>query len=200
MKKAAGSGFSTATDLADWLVREAGPAVPRSAPRDRPRRGAGRSEEVRLDRLSLPELQSIHGAITTNLFRALGAEFGQEPNVLRRHRAGRGAAADQILAQAAAEGVISNGCNDHRTSLEKDGSDGFKAVGLMSGIRVVVIVALMAGARHGLSGCGRKSGLDSPYEAALQARKDAEENKEPLPPEPTKPDDDRPFVLDSLIE
>ena len=47
MKKAAGAGYSTATDLADWLVRDARPAVPRGASRDRPRRGAGRSEEGR---------------------------------------------------------------------------------------------------------------------------------------------------------
>ena len=36
------AGYSTATDLADWLVRELGPAVPRGPPRHRPDRGAGR--------------------------------------------------------------------------------------------------------------------------------------------------------------
>jgi predicted small lipoprotein YifL len=51
-----------------------------------------------------------------------------------------------------------------------------------------------------LSGCGRKSGLDTPYEAALQARRDAERNNEPLPPEPTPPEPDKPFILDGLIE
>ena len=49
-------------------------------------------------------------------------------------------------------------------------------------------------------GCGRKSGLDTPYEAAVQARKDAEKAKEPLPPEPEKPVEDRPFILDRLIK
>lgn len=48
--------------------------------------------------------------------------------------------------------------------------------------------------------CGRKSSLDTPYEAAVQARKDAEKAKKPLPPEPTKPDNDKPFFLDKLIQ
>jgi predicted small lipoprotein YifL len=73
------------------------------------------------------------------------------------------------------------------------------AVGLMSGTRVFVIVALVA-ALGAISGCGRKSGLDSPYEAAVQARKDAAKAKEPLPPEPVKPDEDKPFILDGLIK
>jgi hypothetical protein len=48
-------------------------------------------------------------------------------------------------------------------------------------------------------GCGRKSGLDTPYEAAVQARKDAGKAGQPLPPEPAKPETDRPFILDPLI-
>ena len=40
---AAGAGYSTATDLADWLVRGSA-AVPRGAPRHRPARGRGRGE------------------------------------------------------------------------------------------------------------------------------------------------------------
>jgi argininosuccinate lyase len=43
MAAAAGAGFSTATDLADWLVREARPAVPRRPPRHRRGGEAGRS-------------------------------------------------------------------------------------------------------------------------------------------------------------
>ena len=37
-------------------------------------------------------------------------------------------------------------------------------------------------------------------EAALDAREEAERNKEPLPPVPTKPEADRPFILDGLIQ
>ncbi len=47
MKAAAGSGYSTATDLADWLVREAGLPVPRRTSCDRPRRGACRKQGLR---------------------------------------------------------------------------------------------------------------------------------------------------------
>jgi predicted small lipoprotein YifL len=68
----------------------------------------------------------------------------------------------------------------------------------MSVARAFVVVAAIA-ALAVVSGCGRKSGLDTPYEAAVQARKDAEKAKEPLPPEPEKPVEDRPFILDGLI-
>jgi predicted small lipoprotein YifL len=64
----------------------------------------------------------------------------------------------------------------------------------------MVAVALAISALAAVSGCGRKSGLDTPYEAAVQARKDAQRNKEPLPPVPEKPVDDRPFFLDRLIQ
>ncbi len=42
MKAAAGAGYATATDLADWLVRDAEDAVPRGPSRDRPHRRARR--------------------------------------------------------------------------------------------------------------------------------------------------------------
>jgi predicted small lipoprotein YifL len=63
----------------------------------------------------------------------------------------------------------------------------------------LVVVAAIA-ALAVVSGCGRKSGLDTPYDAAVQARKDAEKAKEPLPPVPEKPVEDRPFFLDRLIQ
>jgi hypothetical protein len=70
--------------------------------------------------------------------------------------------------------------------------------GRMTG-RFFLVLALFVGA--GLAaGCGRKVGLDTPYEAAIQARKDAEKAKKPLPPEPTPPVKDRPFILDRLIQ
>jgi predicted small lipoprotein YifL len=50
-----------------------------------------------------------------------------------------------------------------------------------------------------VSACGRKAPLDTPYQAGMQARKDAEKAGQPVPPEPEKPVEDKPFILDSLI-
>ena len=44
MRAAAGAGYSTATDLADWLVRSLGLPVPRGPPRHRPDRGRRRGQ------------------------------------------------------------------------------------------------------------------------------------------------------------
>jgi hypothetical protein len=52
MRQAAGAGYSTATDLADWLVREGRPSVPRSSPCDRARGGAGREPGRGISRIS----------------------------------------------------------------------------------------------------------------------------------------------------
>lgn len=59
---------------------------------------------------------------------------------------------------------------------------------------LVVLTAVLA-----VSGCGRKSGLLTPYEAAVEAREEAEKAKQPLPPEPTPPVKDKRFILDGLI-
>ena len=45
MKRAAGAGYATATDLADWLVQKSRPALPRGAPCDRQGGGLGGSQE-----------------------------------------------------------------------------------------------------------------------------------------------------------
>ncbi len=50
------------------------------------------------------------------------------------------------------------------------------------------------------AGCGRKSDLETPYDAAIQARKDAKKAGQPLPPEPAPPVKDRRFILDGLID
>jgi predicted small lipoprotein YifL len=50
------------------------------------------------------------------------------------------------------------------------------------------------------SACGRKAPLDTPYQAALEARREVAKNNEPLPPEPTPPVRDRRFILDGLID
>ena len=68
----------------------------------------------------------------------------------------------------------------------------------MAGSRIFVTLMLLATLAM-VSACGRKAPLDTPYEAQVQARKDAEEAKEPLPPEPVKPELDKPFILDRLL-
>ncbi|TCP84359.1 MULTISPECIES: argininosuccinate lyase [unclassified Rhizobium] len=74
MKKAAGSGFSTATDLADWLVREAGLPF-RDAHHVTGRAVAlAESKGCDLGELSLEDLQAIHEAITDKVFDVLTVE------------------------------------------------------------------------------------------------------------------------------
>jgi argininosuccinate lyase len=71
MKKAAGAGYSTATDLADWLVREAG--LPFREAHHVTGRAVALAEEKKcgLEKLSLPELQAIHLAITNDVYSVL---------------------------------------------------------------------------------------------------------------------------------
>jgi predicted small lipoprotein YifL len=63
---------------------------------------------------------------------------------------------------------------------------------------MLVTLTLLA-AMATVAACGRRASLDTPYEAAVQAREDAEKAKQPLPPEPQKPETDKPFILDPLI-
>jgi len=64
-------------------------------------------------------------------------------------------------------------------------------------IRTTLLLAAVAAA---VTACGRRPGaLDTPYEAAREARRQAERNDQPLPPQPEPPVEDRPFILDKLI-
>lgn len=65
--------------------------------------------------------------------------------------------------------------------------------------RIALLVTLFATVALA-AGCGRRAGLDTPYDAAVQARKDAEKAGEPLPPEPTPPEKNKRFFLDALID
>jgi predicted small lipoprotein YifL len=65
---------------------------------------------------------------------------------------------------------------------------------LLARLGLVFMLAVIAVA------CGRKGDLDTPYEAAVEARRAAEEEgRTPLPPEPEPPRERR-FLLDPLIE
>ncbi|MCX8567800.1 MULTISPECIES: argininosuccinate lyase [Hyphomicrobiales] len=74
MKKAAGSGYSTATDLADWLVREIGMPF-REAHHVTGRAVAlAESKKVGLEKLTLDDLKSIHDGITQDIFSVLSVQ------------------------------------------------------------------------------------------------------------------------------
>jgi argininosuccinate lyase len=74
MRAAAGSAFSTATDLADWLVREAG------LPFREAHHATGRivaeaaRRGVTLDALPLEAMQAVHPAIDQRIFDVLSVE------------------------------------------------------------------------------------------------------------------------------
>ena len=74
MKKAAGSGYSTATDLADWLVRSLGMPF-REAHHVTGRAVAlAESKKLGLEKLTLEDLKSIHNGITEDVFSVLSVQ------------------------------------------------------------------------------------------------------------------------------
>ena len=74
MKAAAGRGFSTATDLADWLVRTLGLPFRDSHHITGRIVSAAESKSVELEGLTLADLQSIEPRITAAVFDVLSAE------------------------------------------------------------------------------------------------------------------------------
>jgi argininosuccinate lyase len=74
MRSAAGAGYSTATDLADWLVREAG--LPFREAHHVTGRAVALAEEkkVALEALSLEELRGINSAITDGVYSVLSVD------------------------------------------------------------------------------------------------------------------------------
>ena len=74
MKRAAGAGFSTATDLADWLVRTLGMPF-REAHHVTGRAVAlAEAKKVGLEKLALADLKSIHPGITEDVFSVLSVQ------------------------------------------------------------------------------------------------------------------------------
>jgi argininosuccinate lyase len=95
MKAAAGAGYATATDLADWLVRtlkipfrEAHHITGRIV-------GLASARGVALEALSLAEMQGVEPRITADAFAVLGVE-----NSVRSRTSYGGAAPDNVRAQA----------------------------------------------------------------------------------------------------
>ncbi len=95
MKAAAGSGYATATDLADWLVRSLG--VPfRQAHHITGRIvGLASAKGCALERLSLEEMQTVEPRITTAVFAVLGVDNSV------RSRTSEGGTAPANVAKAA---------------------------------------------------------------------------------------------------
>ncbi len=93
---AAGSGFSTATDLADWLVRALG--LPFRQAHHVTGTLVRMAEEAGCDLpdLSLVQMQSVHAGITDDVFGVLGVE-----NSLRSRRSYGGTAPERVREQVA---------------------------------------------------------------------------------------------------
>ena len=74
MKKAAGAGYATATDLADWLVRALN--VPFREAHHITGRAVALAEQKKcgLEKLALADLQGLHPGITSEVFSVLGVE------------------------------------------------------------------------------------------------------------------------------
>jgi argininosuccinate lyase len=97
MKAAAGSGFSTATDLADWLVRSLGMPF-RQAHHATGRIVALAAEKgMELEQLTLAEMRAIEPGISEAVFEVLGVE-----NSVRSRLSYGGAAPENVRAQAKA--------------------------------------------------------------------------------------------------
>ncbi|WP_299415563.1 argininosuccinate lyase [uncultured Sulfitobacter sp.] len=71
---AAGSGFSTATDLADWLVRVLGLPFRDAHHITGTLVGIAEKQECDLPDLTLAQMQSVHAGITQDVFTVLGVE------------------------------------------------------------------------------------------------------------------------------
>ncbi|MCY0148694.1 argininosuccinate lyase [Hoeflea sp. G2-23] len=94
MRDAAGAGYSTATDLADWLVREAGLPF-REAHHVTGRAVAlAESRNIGLEALSLADLQTINPAITDAVFSVLTVDAS-----VRSRKSFGGTAPDGVRAQ-----------------------------------------------------------------------------------------------------
>ncbi|MGP0060593.1 MAG: argininosuccinate lyase [Beijerinckiaceae bacterium] len=95
MKAAAGAGYATATDLADWLVRELGLPF-REAHHVTGRLVAKAAEKnIGLEELSLADMQAIEPRISNEVFTVLGVE-----NSVKSRTSYGGTAPDNVRAQA----------------------------------------------------------------------------------------------------
>ncbi|MCZ8078443.1 MAG: argininosuccinate lyase [Rhodobacteraceae bacterium] len=97
LKTAAASGFSTATDLADWLVRELGLPFRDAHHVTGTLVALAEGKGCDLPDLTLADMQSVHAGIRADVFDVLGVE-----NSVRSRRSYGGTAPDQVRGQIAA--------------------------------------------------------------------------------------------------
>ena len=82
MKRWAGAGFATATDLADWLVARPRHALPRRPPRHRaPRRHGGGAEDRAGETHAPHKCNRSSRALPTEIFKVLGVECSVKSRV-----------------------------------------------------------------------------------------------------------------------
>src|SRR6056297_36823 len=96
LKAAASSGFSTATDLADWLVRELGLPFREAHHVTGSLVAMAEGKGCDLPDLSLAEMQSVHAGIRADVFDVLGVE-----NSVASRTSFGGTAPSQVRAQIA---------------------------------------------------------------------------------------------------
>ena len=96
LEAAASSGFSTATDLADWLVREAGLPFRDAHHVTGALVAAAERRGVDLPDLTLAEMQAVNSAITQQVYAVLGVH-----NSVASRQSYGGTAPDQVRAQIA---------------------------------------------------------------------------------------------------
>ena len=96
LEMAASSGFSTATDLADWLVREAGLPFREAQHVTGALVAMAEARGVDLPDLTLADMQSVHPEITDDVFTVLGVH-----NSVASRQSYGGTAPEQVRAQIA---------------------------------------------------------------------------------------------------
>jgi argininosuccinate lyase len=96
LRKAAATGFSTATDLADWLVRTLGLPFREAHHVTGSLVALAEGKGCDLPELSLAEMQSVHGDITASVFDVLGVD-----NSVASRTSYGGTAPDQVRVQIA---------------------------------------------------------------------------------------------------
>ena len=96
LEAAAASGFSTATDLADWLVRELGLPFRDAHHVTGSLVAMAEGKGIDLPDLTLADMQSVHGDITQDVFGVLGVH-----NSVASRQSYGGTAPDQVRAQIA---------------------------------------------------------------------------------------------------